>query len=356
MVPAGPRPLRDDNLMVVAATMMQRSLDAGKNDVHVQYDTVRQFWSAVHNQWRASDEGQAASVMMRGTTKLMTSTCPTNGEWFERFMLGFHKRVGGVSRPDLAVSIEVMLALMQRFDRLWILAEGDSKKQQEVLFPALLAVAAYAGGLRGEEVPLMDLFSMFKHFAEGMNHLKHPHVVMALRGRFKNEIGELEHLKPLVTKTRSGLDVGVWFQRMLTWYEQRGTTQGPVFLDERGNRCRTGYHEFAILTQFEWLQANVDDLISPNVNVFEDMGVGRGFRRGSNGQAVIQGVSQAWIDMNNRWSICERASEQAKGNRMNLSMSAHYSDIRLMLVPLLQLFNGVVGRDAFGRDILALTD
>jgi len=211
MVPAGPRPLRDDNLMVVAATMMQRSLDAGKNDVHVQYDTVRQFWSAVHNQWRASDEGQAASVMMRGTTKLMTSTCPTNGEWFERFMLGFHKRVGGVSRPDLAVSIEVMLALMQRFDRLWILAEGDSKKQQEVLFPALLAVAAYAGGLRGEEVPLMDLFSTFKHFAEEMNHPKHPHVVIALRGRLKNKIGELEHLKPLVTKTRLGLDVGIWF-------------------------------------------------------------------------------------------------------------------------------------------------
>jgi hypothetical protein len=43
-------------------------------------------------------------------------------------MLGFHKRVGDVSCPDLAVSIEVMLALMERFDRLWILANGDSKK------------------------------------------------------------------------------------------------------------------------------------------------------------------------------------------------------------------------------------
>jgi len=115
----------------------------------------------------------------------MTSTCPTNGEWFERFMLGFHKRVGDVSRLDLAVLIEVMLALMERFDRLWILTDGDSKKKEEVLFPALFAVAAYAGGLRGEKVPLMDLVSTFKHFAEGVNHPKHPHVVMALRGRFK---------------------------------------------------------------------------------------------------------------------------------------------------------------------------
>jgi hypothetical protein len=170
MVAAGPC---DDNLMAVAATMMQRSLDAEK---------------MVHNQWRASVEGQAASVMMRGTTKLLMSTCPTNGEWLERFMLGSHKRVGDVSCPDLAVSIKVMLALIKRFDRLWILADGDSKKQEDVLFPALFAVPAYAGGLRGEEVPLIDSFSTFKHFAEGVNHPKHPHVVMALRGRFKNEI------------------------------------------------------------------------------------------------------------------------------------------------------------------------
>ena len=122
---------------------------------------------------------------MRGTTKLMTSTCPTNGEWFERFMLGFHKRVGDVSRPDLAMSIEVMLALMEHFARIWILADGDSKKEEEVLFPALFAVAAYASGLRGEEVPLMDLFSMLKNFPDTVNHPKHPHVVMALRGRFK---------------------------------------------------------------------------------------------------------------------------------------------------------------------------
>ena len=56
-------------------------------------------------------------------------------------------------------ALEVMLALMERFKRLWILEDGDSKKQEkEVLFPALFVIAAYAGGLRGEEVPLMDLF------------------------------------------------------------------------------------------------------------------------------------------------------------------------------------------------------
>ena len=96
--------------------MMLRSLDAGKNKPCVQYDTLRPMQSAVANQWRASLDGQTALVMMRGTTKLITSTCPTNGEWFERFMLGYHKRVGDVNRPDLAISSEVMVALMVRFE------------------------------------------------------------------------------------------------------------------------------------------------------------------------------------------------------------------------------------------------
>jgi hypothetical protein len=62
LVPAGPFPVRDDQLMAVATSMLMRSLDAGINEAHVQYDTVRPMRSAVHNQWRASIEGQTASV------------------------------------------------------------------------------------------------------------------------------------------------------------------------------------------------------------------------------------------------------------------------------------------------------
>ena len=211
--------------------------------------------------------------------------------------------MGDESRPDLAISIEVMVALMERFDRLWMLAGEDRTKQEEVLFPALFSIVAYAGGLRGKEIPLMDLFSMIKHFAEGINHPKYLHVVMLLRGRFMNKIGEMEHLKPLATETESELKVRVWFERMLVWYEQKGIVRGPVFRDERGNWVRAKQYEVEILTQLEWIQTNLDDLISPNVNVFEDMGVGRGFCCGSNGRAVSQEVSQTVIDLNNRWSM-----------------------------------------------------
>ena len=80
LVPAGPFPLRDNQLMPFASTMILPSLNTGKNEPCVQYDTVRPMRGAVSNLWRASLDGQTASVMMRGVTKLITSTCPTNGE------------------------------------------------------------------------------------------------------------------------------------------------------------------------------------------------------------------------------------------------------------------------------------
>ena len=57
-----------------------------------------------------------------------------------------------MNRPDLAISIEVMVALMARFERLWILADGDGPSQEKVLFLALFAISTYAGGLRGEKL------------------------------------------------------------------------------------------------------------------------------------------------------------------------------------------------------------
>ena len=208
----------------------------------------------------------------------------------------------------------------------------DPVKRRQVLFPALFAISTYTSGLRGQETPLMDLHTTAKHYQEGINHPAHPHVVMALRGRFKNKVGELEHLKPLAVETNSGLKVGVWFKRMMSWYEARGVTRGPVFRDSRGNRARAGRYELAILTELDWLQKSIDGLISPNVDVFEDFGASRSFWHGSNSQAVNMGVSQPSIDLNNRWS----SDEQSKGRKMSLNMCANYTDIRLVIARYLE--------------------
>jgi hypothetical protein len=322
-------PLRDDCGMALATTMIYRSLDKGKNDEFVQFDTVRSMRSAAANYLRASALPDGVSIMMGGQKKLIESFSPTNSEWFENFMLGYHKRVGDVSRPDRAISIELMVEMMRRFDIRWEAAQDDKDKQAEVLFPALFALCAYVASLRGEEVPLLRLEETRRNTALGLEHRKNPHVVFSLAGRFKNEVGSMSHHIPIIPKTSSGLDVQLWLTRMLLWYGS--DRKGPVFRDENGDRVNAGYYAAEILGMIEEIQQSwvegEERLVDPDINVYEEYGMSRSFRRGSASRAADAKVDVETIELFNRW----RKSEQAKGRRAHLKMSAHYSDVRLLL-------------------------
>ncbi len=81
----------DDCNMSLAAVMMHRSLDLGKNDTFVQFNTVRSMRAAVSNYWKVLAPRDEMTVLMRGQMKLISSSSPTNSSWFESFMLGYHK-------------------------------------------------------------------------------------------------------------------------------------------------------------------------------------------------------------------------------------------------------------------------
>jgi hypothetical protein len=72
-----------------------------------------------------------------------------------------HKRMGDKVKQDEAISIEQMLGLMKVFEQDWekLMRNRNPTHNQirEVLFPALSAIMAFCGALRGEVVPLMDL-------------------------------------------------------------------------------------------------------------------------------------------------------------------------------------------------------
>jgi hypothetical protein len=153
----GPFPVMDVQGMGIACCILMRSLDPGKNQKFVQYGTSRKMRSAFSNFWHASVEGGKHGVVQRDTTKLFETSCPTHGNWFERFMLRMHKHQGDQSYPDLAISIEAMLALMEKLEFAWEAAAGKEKEMKAVLFPALFSVISFCAGLRGEETTLMDL-------------------------------------------------------------------------------------------------------------------------------------------------------------------------------------------------------
>ena len=327
--PKRPFPLRDVQFMGLAAVMVFRSLDAGKNDKFVQFNTVRHMRSSAHNYWKSSVNDEQTAVALKGSPKMVTSNSPTNSEWFEKFIIGYHRRVGDVVKPDLAISNELMGALMKDFERDWVSASGSREDEGAVLFPALFAILSYTASLRGEETTLLDLKATRENTVSGLSHPSKPHVVITLTGRFKNEVGVLSHDIPLVEKTSSGLTIRVWLERMLDWYGPNRS--GYVFRDDQGNRVRTNHYAPDIFERIKNIQNSGlpehKGLVDASVDVAEDFGMARSFRRGSDSRAIDMDLDVTTIELINRW----RTTEGAKGKAPKLKMMAKYADIRLVV-------------------------
>ncbi len=93
---------------------------------------------------------------------------------------------------------------------------------------------AYCCALRGEEVPLSDLYRILSHWNEG--EIGSPrHVVIALLGQFKGESGENYHLVPIVDVTSRGLEPRKWIGRLLDIYIKKDIQHGPLFRDSLGH-------------------------------------------------------------------------------------------------------------------------
>jgi hypothetical protein len=111
--------MQDNMGMGIAIVLLQRSLDKGKHNKTIQLETLRKFRAAASNIFHASVEGQGAMTMAKDTKKLMVTTCPMYGDYFKRFMRGVHKRMGDIIKPDRALSIPIMLELLQLMDCNW---------------------------------------------------------------------------------------------------------------------------------------------------------------------------------------------------------------------------------------------
>jgi hypothetical protein len=182
----------------------------------------------------------------------------------------------------------------------------------------------------------MDLDATKEFTASGLEHPKEDlkHGVIALHGRFKNELGEKCHLMPIVQETNSGLEPTKWMQRMIDWHAETGVDRGPVFRKSNGVRAQQSQFSFSMLNRLVRVSEEQPELFpDKNVNILLDYSTRRSFRRGATSRAEILGLSDTVTNLNNRW----RSVEKAQGKRINhSSMRSHHSGIRLMLEPLLK--------------------
>lgn len=206
----GPWPVNDMQGMQEAIELLHASQAKGKNNnSYIQFDSIRKLRLAYSNLLEASFQRcQELRVFKAGQGNILSMTqSPTDSTLFCMFILGCEKRMGRLVHQDLGISVEVLNALLSLFERelgnpLTLLAQ----KQDLVMAGAAFAVL-FAGALRGGEVLLMEATEFVKRRMDGKNHKSHPHVIVPLMGRFKNETGERNVLLVLLLHLPSGLAI-----------------------------------------------------------------------------------------------------------------------------------------------------
>jgi hypothetical protein len=321
--PMGPYSVEDTSGMGVAVCILLRSLDPGRTEDTIQFSTARYLRSVFSNVYHASAEHQTGmAVMAQGTAKTYVTDCPTYGYWFSRFMRGVHKRMGEEVRSDYALSVQVLHKILGNLNVRW--AEATSiPRRKEIVEIALFLVFTFCLGLRGKEVVKMDIAGFVTYFEAGKEHPNHPHVMVPLQGRFKGETGERWHLLPIVWKTRSGIEVGVWAGRMRDSLAEQQRFHGFVFANNRGKQAKASAYEPRFFEQLNYVRSRHPALFPPGVSVEDDYGISRSGRRGWTTEATNQGVPAYIIELICRWRKVERAA----GRAPNLGMREHYMEV-----------------------------
>ena len=319
----GPHPLRDDWGMGLAIVMLQKSLDKGRYKATVQFETVRKLRAAFSNVWGSSEHCMTKGVMARDMMKTFVTNCPSHCLWFERFIKGMHCRMGDDRRPDLALSRDVMLLMMEMMDRDYQSSRLELRKRY-IARAGVFFLSTYLGGLRGEEVPRMIRKYFILLNMEAFNH-KTPHCVLPLYGRFKSEGGIARcFMMRVVCKSKHGLNMRLWVERVIE--HEKSSTSLYLFTDAQGRKESPSYtYESYLFSLLREIQDKRRELIPAIIDVEDAYGISRSGRRGGTTgaqNAPNSECSKEDIERNNRWRKLDTAGTRQPG----MSMIQLYTD------------------------------
>jgi hypothetical protein len=311
--------------------MLVRSRDKGKNSKTIQFETMRKMRSHFSNFYHTTPAGYTSTVLGGFGSMAVASSSPTNGLFWRKFILGCHKRMGDQWFPDRAVTIEELLAALSMLKDDWSKWAASPEKVLEVTVLATALILAFAGALRGEEIPRAELKPLVTMWDEATSNFGCPHIPVSLIGKFKREVGNKAFVLPLAITTASGIEVKWWFEKMIESYAHFNVDSGPIFRvakRSRGaktlRRAKTRDLNPLLFDLLRRVQAKHPHIIRPEVNVAEEYSFARSFRRGATTHARLRDIPEEVISANNRW----RRNEAARGKTPSWSMFERYSDVK----------------------------
>ncbi|KAL7575183.1 hypothetical protein ACA910_018672 [Epithemia clementina (nom. ined.)] len=233
----GPFPLADTLGLVPALMSLQQSLDRGRNSKTIQWDTMRGMRTTFSNFVHTTPAGTGGAILSDGKKSTRITNSSTNSLWFQRFMDGCHERMGDVWVPDAAITIDVLKALDNLWESLWMEATADANMmlRHEVASTACAVTCGFSAGLRGEELGHIRLRDSVMLTTQGLQHPRYPHIVLAMEGRFKGQVSRRKHKIPLVPNSASGPPNQKWFMRVCEGMEENQIEFGPMLRPTLGS-------------------------------------------------------------------------------------------------------------------------
>jgi len=238
--------------------------------------------------------------------------------------------MGEISKPNLALSIPLLLELINFIERKIQETDDLPDKHRWLVFLTYTSVS-YVVSLRGPEGFLLDLSGLNQYW----NHSK-DYTVIALLGRIKGEHHDLSHLIPCANVTSSGINLKNILKRLLNEKARLGFTIGPAISDANGKLYSSKsiddmLHE--ALTNIFHNNASLFPIqVDKEEKIYTSYQCFRTFRRTSDTRAIEEGVSTTDINIVNRW----KATEDAKGKKPSHSMHLHYAQLELLVEPFLR--------------------
>jgi hypothetical protein len=112
---------------------------------------------------------------------------------------------------------------------------------------------------------------------EAMVLKKHPHIVLPLFGKFKGEQGIPRcFIRRVVLKTKSGLDIKLWAERIMI--SEKDSKTKFLFVNENDTREMGRMYKGYLCQKLESIQNEEFGLILEKIKVEEMYGIGRSFR------------------------------------------------------------------------------
>ena len=112
-----------------------------------------------------------------------------------------------------------------------------------------------------------------------------------------------EILIPIAYETNSGLQPGVWAERLVKVLQDSRIITGWAFQDEEGEQRRMSHFDDDFYERLFRIQQTRPELFTDGIVIEEDYHIARSFRRGATTRATAAGVSSSDIEYINRWNI-----------------------------------------------------